>query len=78
MLARVEDDTFERMLPEPDQDVSTLLGPLARRAHEAIRSAPDDLGATLRLEFGYAHYPDDGQTVRQLQEKARESRVISD
>ncbi len=78
VLARVEDDTFEILLPEPDQDVSTLLGPLARRAHEAIRREPGDLGATLRLEFGYAHYPDDGQTVRQLQEKAREPRIVSD
>ena len=78
VLARVEEDTFEMLLPEPDQDVSTLLGPLARRAHEAIRREPDDLGSTLRLEFGYAHYPEDGQTVRQLQEKARESRILSD
>ncbi len=79
VLARTAPDSFEMLIPEPDEDVSSLLGPLARRAHEAIRREPDaSLRDHLSLQFGYALHPDDGQTTKQLQDRARELRIMSD
>jgi diguanylate cyclase (GGDEF)-like protein len=79
VLARTAPDTFEILIPEPDADVSSLLGPLARRAHEAIRSDPEpDLIDRTQLRFGYAVYPEDGATSTQLFERARTPRIESD
>ena len=79
VLARTGPEAFEILVPEPDDEVATLLGPLARRAHEAIRREPDpDLVDSLNLQFGYALYPEDGQTSKQLQDRARELRILSD
>jgi diguanylate cyclase (GGDEF)-like protein len=78
ILARTGPDTFEILLPEPDTDVSALLGPLARRTRDAISREPgEDLGERLALEFGYAVFPTDAQTVSGLQDKAREPRIRS-
>ena len=70
---------FEILLPEPDEDISALLGPLARRAQQAIRrDLPEDAEADrLQLEFGYAIYPAEAQTPAALQEKARTARIRS-
>ena len=79
VLGRTAPDTFEALIPEPDRDISSLLGPLARRAHESIRRELDpELGARLTLRFGYARYPEDGRLASQLQDKAREPRIVSD
>ncbi len=76
IVARTAPDTFLMLIPEPESDVSALLGPLARRVREAIRREPDPtLGERLRLEFGYALFPSDGQTSRALQEATRRTRV---
>jgi diguanylate cyclase (GGDEF)-like protein len=79
VLARTAPDTFEILLPEPDEDTSALLGPLARRAQQAIRrDLPEDAEADrLQLEFGYALYPAEAQTPAALQEKARTARIRS-
>lgn len=79
VLARSEPGTFEILVPEPDQAVASLLGPLARRASDAIRREPDpSLPDRLHLHFGYAEYPLDGNTARELSERARTSRITSD
>ena len=79
VLARTAPDAFEILIPEPDDEVSTLLGPLARGAHDAIRREPDSsLRDSLSLQFGYAQHPADGQTSKQLQDRARELRILSD
>jgi diguanylate cyclase (GGDEF)-like protein len=78
VLARVGRDTFEMLLPEPDGEVSQLLGPLARRVREAIRREPDaSLAERLSLEFGYALFPTDATSARALVERAAESRIRS-
>ena len=61
---------------EPGDEVSALLGPLARRAREAIRREPDpSLAEQLELEFGYAVFPEDAQTARGVQLLAAKPRV---
>ena len=72
VIGRTAPDTFLILIPEPEGDVTALLGPLARRAREAIRREPSPtLSESLRLEFGYATFPADGQTSRALLEAAR-------
>jgi GGDEF domain-containing protein len=76
IVARTAPDTFLMLIPEPESDVSALLGPLARRVREAIRREPDpSYAANVRLEFGYALFPADGQTSRSLLEATRRTRV---
>lgn len=76
IVARSAPDTFLMLIPEPESDVSALLGPLARRVREAIRREPEPaLGEGVRLEFGYALFPGDGQTSRALLEATRRTRV---
>jgi diguanylate cyclase (GGDEF)-like protein len=79
VIARTALDTFEILVPEPDAEVSALLGPLARRVRDAIRREPDpSLSDRLSLEFGYALFPDEGQTVRALLDRAQQPRITSD
>ena len=76
IVARTAPDTFLMLIPEPEADVAALLGPLARRVREAIRREPDPaLGTRVRLEFGYALFPSDGQTSRALLEATRRTRI---
>lgn len=76
IVARTAPDTFLMLIPEPESDVAALLGPLARRVREAIRREPDPtLGERVRLEFGYALFPGDGQTSRALLEATRRTRI---
>ncbi|HKC52973.1 MAG TPA: diguanylate cyclase, partial [Myxococcota bacterium] len=76
VIGRTAPDTFLMMIPEPEGEVTALLGPLARRAREAIRREPNPtLSESLRLEFGYATFPSDGQTARALLEAARRTRI---
>ncbi len=80
VIARTAPDTFDVLVPEPDSaEISALLGPLARRAREAIRREPDPtLSDRLSLRFGYAIFPDEAQTAKALLERAREARIASD
>ncbi len=79
VLARSSPDSFEMLLPEPDGEVSSLLGPLARRASEAIRRELDsERTGQLSLEFGYAVFPDEGATARALLERSRSPRITAD
>ena len=76
VIGRTAPDTFLILVPEPEGDVAALLGPLARRARDAIRREPNPaLAESLRLEFGYATFPSDGQTLRALLEAARRTRI---
>ncbi len=76
IVARTAPDTFEVLIPEPGEEVSALLGPLARRAREAMRREPDpNLVDRLDLEFGYAIFPEDAQTARGIQLLAAKPRV---
>ncbi|MFI5315657.1 MAG: GAF domain-containing protein [Myxococcota bacterium] len=76
VIGRSAPDTFQILIPEPEGDVAALLGPLARRARDAIRREPNStLSDSLRLEFGYATFPADGQTTRALLEAARRTRI---
>jgi len=76
IVARTAPDTFLMLIPEPETEISALLGPLARRVREAIRREPDaSFADQLRLEFGYALFPADGQTSRALLEATRRTRV---
>ena len=79
VIARTGPDTFEILIPEPEYDeISPLLGPLARRVREAIRASRVEGADDVQLEFGYARHPDDGRTASLLQVRARESRITSD
>jgi GGDEF domain-containing protein len=79
VLARTAVDSFEILIPEPDCEIAALLGPLARRAREAIRREPDEsLESRLKLEFGYALLPEETQTLRGLYERAQTARIVSD
>jgi GAF domain-containing protein len=78
VLARSENDTFHIIVPELDCEISELLGPLARRAREAMRREPEALVEGLRLEIGYAVFPDEGQTAKALLERAEQSRITED
>jgi GAF domain-containing protein len=76
VIGRTAPDTFLILIPEPEGEVGLLLGPLARRAREAIRREPTPgLSDSLHLEFGYATFPADGQTTRTLLEAARRTRI---
>lgn len=79
VLARSADDTFEILVPEPEADSSTLLGPLARRARNAIaRDTEPGLADRLGLELGYARFPDEGATARALLDRAAEPRIVTE
>jgi GAF domain-containing protein len=79
VLARTSPDTFEIVASEPGAEASEIVGPLARRAREAIRREPDpSLGERLSLEFGYAVFPDEEHTAVALLQSARNSRIVSD
>ncbi len=79
VVARSAPDTFEILVPEPREDVANLLGPLARRVREAIRREPEpQLFAHLRLEFGYALFPDEGDTPAALRARAHDARITTD
>ena len=79
VIARSALDTFDILVPEPDAEIPALLGPLARRAREAIRREPDStLNDRLRLAFGYALFPDEAQTANALLERAQSTRISSD
>ena len=79
VLARSSPDSFEILIPEPDGEISSLLGPLARRAREAIRREPSsELTERLNLEFGYAVFPNEAVTPRNLLELARNARITAD
>jgi GAF domain-containing protein len=78
VLARTGPDEFHILLPEPEGEVQALLGPLARRAREALRREPDaSLAERISLEFGYALFPAEGQTPKALLERARPARIRS-
>lgn len=79
VVARTGPDAFELLVPEPEIELATLLGPIARRLRAAIRREPDpSLDERLRLEFGYALYPDEANTARALRERAQVSRISTD
>lgn len=79
IIARTGLDTFDVLIPEPDAEIPALLGPLARRAREAIRREPDtSLMDRLSFSFGYAVFPDDAQTAKALLEHAQQQRITSD
>ncbi|MFQ5515326.1 MAG: GAF domain-containing protein [Myxococcota bacterium] len=79
VLARTAPDSFHALIPEPEAPVPALLGPLARRARGAIQREPDALlGESPELVFGYALFPDDGQTAKALLDRALEPRITSE
>ena len=79
ILARTAPDTFHILIPEPDAEIPALLGPLARRTRNAIQQDPNPkLSETSPLKFGYAIYPEDGQTLKALLEQANQARITSD
>jgi diguanylate cyclase (GGDEF)-like protein len=79
VIARTAPDTFLILIPEPDAEIPALLGPLARRTHDAIRRETDpSLEESLDLKFGYAFFPDEGQTTKALLERAAAPRITSD
>ncbi len=79
ILGRTAEDTFEIVIPEPDGEVAALLGPIARRVREALRQEPDtSLEDRLKLDFGYALFPDEAQTPKALHELAKKSRITTD
>ena len=80
VLARTLPEGFDMLIPDPPADEpSALLGPLARRVREAVRREPDPaLAGQISLHFGYAQFPRDGQTSRQLLENARAHTVTND
>ncbi len=78
VLARSEDDTFHIIVPEFENEISELLGPLARQAREAMRRAPENVVEGLKLEIGYAVFPDEGQTAKALLDRAEQPRITED
>jgi diguanylate cyclase (GGDEF)-like protein len=78
VLARSEDETFHIIVPELESEISELLGPLARQAREAIRREPEEVADGLKLEIGYAVFPDEGQTAKALLDRAEQPRISED
>ncbi len=78
VLARSEDDTFHIIVPEFENEISELFGPLARQAREAMRRAPENVVEGLKLEIGYAVFPDEGQTAKALLDRAEQPRITED
>jgi diguanylate cyclase (GGDEF)-like protein len=73
---RTSPDTFAALIPEPDGDIGELLGPIARRIREALARETEVAGEEpLPLEFGYAAFPEDGSSVRALEERAGVTRI---
>ena len=78
-MARTFPDTFQILIPEPESEIPALLGPLARRVREAIRRQPDStLEDQLKLEIGYALFPEEGDTTKALTERVQTSRIMTD
>lgn len=79
VVARTAPDTFEILVPEPEGEITSLIGTLARRANEAIRrESPPETPRRLPLEIGYSVYPREVKTARALIETARTPRVATD
>lgn len=78
VLARSEADTFHIIVPEFESEISELLGPLARQAREVMRHAPENVVEGLKLEIGYAVFPDEGQTAKALLDRAAQPRITED
>lgn len=78
VLARSEDDTFHIIVPELEGEISELLGPLARQAREAMRREPEPVVEDLKLEIGYAVFPDEGQTAKAILDRAEQPRISED
>lgn len=77
LLARTEPDNFAMLIPEPDEEIPSLIGVFARCAGAVLRRIPERSAEPLRLEFGYARSPEDGRTRDALIAEAEKLRVRS-
>ena len=78
VLARTSPDSFQIIVPDLESEISELLGPLARQAREAMRRDPETQASELRLEIGYALFPDEGRTAKALLDRALQPRITED
>lgn len=76
VVARFDDLTFGILFPEPgDQAIETITR-LSHAIHDAARAELSAQAPTqIRLEFGYAFHPEDGETVDALWEKAAQVKI---
>ncbi|NRA03199.1 MAG: diguanylate cyclase [Myxococcales bacterium] len=77
VVARTDPETFELLIPDPDEEISSLIGSLARRTGELLRQLEERSGERLKLEFGYARFPEDGETRAVLTAQLEQARLRS-
>jgi len=77
VVARTDPETFELLIPDPDEEISSLIGSLARRTGELLRQLEEHSGERLKLEFGYARFPEDGETRAVLTAQLEQARLRS-
>jgi GAF domain-containing protein len=74
VAGRIAPHAFAALIPEPEDEVASLLTGIYRRAREAL-DAQGDAARGLELRLGYAVYPQDGADAETLARVARERRV---
>ncbi len=77
LVTRTNQETFQLLIPQPDEEISSLIGNLARRSAEPLRQLEQRSGDRLKLEFGYARFPEDGNTRAALTARSEQSRLRS-
>ncbi len=76
VVARIDDVTFGILFPEPGDRAIETITRLSHAIHDAARAElPAQAPPSIRLEFGYAFYPEDGVTAEALWEKASQVRI---
>jgi len=73
VIARPEPEIFAVLLPEPDADLSRLLGLLSRVARGVLERHPSAHG--IEMQIGYARFPEDGDDIGKLEATAARMRV---
>ena len=76
VLARLDELTFGILFPEPELDASEAITRLSVSVNDAIRAdLPADMAIKVHLQYGYAFYPEDGESAEALWEKAQQIRI---
>ncbi|MFQ5458765.1 MAG: GAF domain-containing protein, partial [Myxococcota bacterium] len=76
VVARIDALAFGILFPEPGLDAKEAIARLSVSVNDAIQAdLPADMSVTVHLEYGYAFYPEDGETAEALWEKAQEIRI---
>lgn len=76
VLARLDELTFGILFPEPGLDAREAITRLSVALNDAVRAdLPADMAIKVHLQYGYALYPEDGESAGALWEKAQQIRI---